>query len=126
MIFSEMIRSARHRAGLTQRQLADSSGISLRTITNYENARSLPRSERYYRKLEKALSLDPGCLDPLPTDLLPLCSQNSSHIRQIQELLIQFSQLMTDPSLNERDKELLMYGLWQVYWQARGIPHPFS
>ena len=26
----------------------------------------------------------------------------------------------------ERDKELLMYGLWQVYWQARGIPHPFS
>lgn len=43
MKFGEKIRMERKRAGLTQQDLADAVGVSLRTIANYERQGKLPK-----------------------------------------------------------------------------------
>ena len=51
MKFGEKIKELRTNKGLTQPQLAESLGLSLRTVKNYELGTSLPRTRDIYQKL---------------------------------------------------------------------------
>lgn len=44
MTFSDKIKVAREQAGLTQQQLADSTGVSKRTIASYESGGAIARA----------------------------------------------------------------------------------
>ena len=69
MTFSDKIKVAREQAGLTQQQLADSTGVSKRTIASYESGGAIARASTML-KLAKALNIsskylsDDSCLDP--------------------------------------------------------------
>lgn len=70
MTFSDKIKVAREQAGLTQQQLADSTGVSKRTIASYESGGAIARASTML-KLAKALNVsskylsDDSCLDPM-------------------------------------------------------------
>lgn len=70
MTFSDKIKVAREQAGLTQQQLADSTGVSKRTIASYESGGAIARASTML-KLAKALNIsskylsDDSCLDPM-------------------------------------------------------------
>ena len=51
MTFGERIRELRTQKGLTQPQLADSIGVSVRTVKSYELGTSLPKTRETYQKL---------------------------------------------------------------------------
>lgn len=51
------IKTARQRAGMTQRQLAQATGSSIRTIQDWENRRRIPRDVYVLRDMARAL----GC-----------------------------------------------------------------
>ena len=68
--FPEKVKEARSELGLTQKELAEQVGVSLRTITAYEKGDKLPRMSTML-KLAKALRVsvkflsDETCDDPI-------------------------------------------------------------
>ena len=68
--FSEKVADARNELGLTQTQLGNAVGVSLRSILDYEKGRKKPRPGTM-RRLAKALGVsvkflsDEDCLDPV-------------------------------------------------------------
>ena len=57
MEFSEKIKNARLAAGISQRELAEKTGLSKRTIQNYEMGARIPKSRDTYEILAKALGI---------------------------------------------------------------------
>lgn len=62
MEFYEKLKVARKRAGLTQAKLAKITGITTRTIQNYELGASTPRTLEVLAKLSEVLGLTPSSL----------------------------------------------------------------
>ncbi len=68
--FPEKVKEARNELGLSQTQLGDAVGVSLRTILSYEKGEKHPRTATLMR-LAKALKVsvkylsDDECMDPL-------------------------------------------------------------
>ena len=69
-VFAEKIKTARSELGMTQSELGEAAGVSLRTILDYEKGKKLPRQSTLLR-LAKALKVssrflsDDACGDPL-------------------------------------------------------------
>lgn len=63
MSFAEMLRTLRTKAGWTQEELADKSGVPLWTLRSYEIGRREP-SWRGFLDLCKGLGVDPHVFDP--------------------------------------------------------------
>lgn len=59
MSFGKHLQSLRERVGLSQSGLAEKSGISVKTLQNWEIDRALPRANAF-AKLAKALGIDIG------------------------------------------------------------------
>lgn len=69
LYFSEKLRYARANAGLSQKELADVCGISVRTISSYETGRCNPSSRVIVKmanalKVSKEYLLNDNCQDP--------------------------------------------------------------
>ena len=57
MTFADKVKIARAAQHLTQQELANQCGLSLRTIQNYELGARLPKSSRIYTVLAEALDI---------------------------------------------------------------------
>ena len=85
MTFSDKIKRARDVANLTQQELADSIGVSKRTIASYESQGAVPRRSTL-AKLARALKVsvkylsDDTCTDPL-TDI-----EEDDYVAEAREL----------------------------------------
>lgn len=64
--FAERLKSLRSDAGMTQKQLAEKSGIGLSVIARYETAGAFPRPKAI-EKLAAALGVLPSMLNVTPT-----------------------------------------------------------
>lgn len=65
------LRLARQRLALTLTKLANESGVSLRSLTNYENGKSAPNEESLI-KLAKALSVPSRFFEREPVETIPV------------------------------------------------------
>ena len=106
-LFAILVRHARIRAGLTQQQLADACGISLRTVTNYETGKSRPRSSDRCERLFAVLRIRP---DDLRGE-----SEGLSFLHE------EIAQIFSDSRISEYEKDLLMYRIHTAYWSSKGI-----
>jgi transcriptional regulator with XRE-family HTH domain len=64
---SERLRELRRRRGMSQSELAEQAGISLRTLARLESQSSRPCRTRTLARLARALGEDPAVLLPQPT-----------------------------------------------------------
>lgn len=62
MKFAEKVRTARLNMGYTQKQLAETAHVALRTIVSYEKGDSYPRKRETYAALAKALNVEKNYL----------------------------------------------------------------
>ena len=95
MKFGEKVRQARIAAHLSQQQLADRSGISLRTIQNYETGGRMPKQRDSYRRLASALHMEVSVLlDEQAEFVLAAGEEYGSHgSEQAQRLVEEISGL---------------------------------
>lgn len=121
MRFSQKVREARRQAGMTQRQLAEACGISLRTLTNYETGRSFPRSEEQLRRLAQALGIEESYLRAGEDISTLKWSKDSPCAKRAQGLIEDFTDLMYDDMCGEYEKDVLLCALQKIYWEAKGI-----
>ena len=121
MTFSEKIRNARTVRGLSQKDLAAATGITERTIQNYETGASLPKKRDTYARLASALGVSADMLmDENASFVLQASEQYGSRgRRQAEEVIRNFRVAAAGGELDDDDLEFIKEAMMQTYEDAK-------
>ena len=111
MKFGEKVRAARLAAKYSQRQLADMTGIALRTIQNYESGERLPKQKENYQLLATALDAD--------FVIKATEKYGARGNAQAERLVKEVSGLYAGGELAEEDMDAMMKAIQEAYWIAK-------
>lgn len=130
MTFSDKIKRARDVANLTQQELADSIGVSKRTIASYESQGAVPRRSTL-AKLARALKVsvkylsDDACTDPLTgieqddyvAEARALYGEKGA--RDMEGLLAANTALFAGGELSQEQKDAFFEAVTKAYFACR-------
>ena len=121
MNLSEKIKNARTAKQMSQSELAKATGISLRTIQNYETGARLPKSRSTYTKLADALGIDENALMDENTDFVLRATERygGRGARQAWDLVADFKLLAAGGEIEEEDMDEIMRAMQEAYWEAK-------
>ena len=121
MEFSEKIRNARIAKGWSQDELADHSGISRRTIQNYELGARLPKKRETYKVLAETLGIDESVLLDQNVDfvLRANAQYGSTAMKQALNLVEDVRALWAGGEMEEEDMDEIMRALQDAYWDVK-------
>lgn len=121
MKFGEKVRQARIAAHLSQQQLADRTGISLRTIQNYETGGRMPKQRDSYRRLAAALHMEESVLLDEQAEFVLAAGKEygSRGSEQAQRLIEEVSGLYAGGELCDEDMDAMMEAIQEAYWIAK-------
>ena len=113
MKFGEKLRDLRQRNGLTQAELAEKAGISLRT--------TYPKKREIYKVLADILDVDVNYLRNEDDEFITMAGQKYGYrgAKQAEELVAQIGGLFAGGELSESDKDAVMQSLQKAYWDAK-------
>lgn len=113
MEFNEKIRLLRKDAGLTQRQVAATIGVTARTYQNYEAGASRP-SGGVASRLAAALGVSTDALFGAPAAQAPEAPD-----RALCALLNEMQALFAGGRLREEDKKYVLDALTEAYFRSK-------
>ena len=121
MEFGEKIRNARLAKGMSQSDLAAASGISLRTIQNYELGARLPKKRDTYTHLAQALGInEDALLDENAAFVLRASSQYGRRgAKQALDMVSDIAAMWAGGEMEEEDMDAIMRALQEAYWEAK-------
>lgn len=121
MNFGEKIKNARLAKGFSQAELAKQSGISLRTIQNYELGARIPKSKDTYTRLADALGIDKEVLlDENAAFVIRANAQYGSRgAAQAWNLAADIGNLWAGGEIEDEDMDAIMQALQESYWAAK-------
>lgn len=121
MEFSEKIRNARRAKGWTQKDLAQASGMTLRTIQNYELGARLPKKRDTYLALAKALDINEEVLlDDSASFVLRANERYGSRgARQAWDMVADLAAMWSGGEMDEEDMDAIMQAMQEAYWEAK-------
>ena len=128
MTFGEKLKTARKKAGLTQKQLAENSLVALRTIANYESGERMPKKEETYMHLARALGITVESLKDKNTDFVVKAKQNygGKGSRQAEEIIRSFRVAAAGGELDDDDLDFIKEAMMQTYWDAKRYNQRFT
>ncbi len=115
-MFGNKIRELRQEHGLTQSELADICGVSLRSIQNYESEKLLPRDGRIYTRLAMFFGVSTDYL--FGTKRVSAETEDPAH-SEVDSILANVGSLFAGGELSEQDKDEVMRTINDLYWQAK-------
>lgn len=123
MTFGEKLRKARQAKGLSQAALADATGISLRTIQNYELDARMPKSRDTYSKLAGVLGVEEKAFLDDGTDFILEANvqYGSRGLNQAWGIVRDFQGLAAGGEIAEEDLDEVMRAIQDAYWDAKQI-----
>lgn len=121
MKFGEKLRDLRQENGLTQAELAEKAGISLRTISYYESGTTYPKNRNVYDTLAHILDVDVNYLRNEGDEFISSARQKYGYrgAKQAEEIVAEVTGLFAGGELSEEDKDAVMQALQQAYWDAK-------
>lgn len=121
MKFGEKLRDLRQENGLTQAELAEKAGISLRTISYYESGTTYPKNRNVYQTLADILNVDANYLRNEGNEFITLAKQKYGYrgAKQAEEIVAEVTGLFAGGELSEEDKDEIMQALQRAYWDAK-------
>lgn len=123
MTFGERIRELRTQKGLTQPQLADSIGVSVRTVKSYELGTSLPKTRETYQKLAEFFDVNINYLlakdEQFILDAGATYGPRGKHKQQAHALIAEVSGLFAGGGIAEEDMDEMMKAIQDAYWIAK-------
>ena len=121
MEFKDRLKARRHILGISQEELAKKSGVTGRTIQNYELGTRKPQNIETAQKL--ALALDTTVEYLLGNDGLLVTEAyergGARSARDINALVSEISGLFAGGEIAEDEKDGIMAALNQAYWMAK-------
>ena len=128
MKFGEKLKKLRLERNLSQKALADLSGITVRTIQNYETTDILPKRRDTYDMLARALGVEVSDLMGENEDFVLNASEKygSRGERQARAIIDQVGALYAGGELSEEDMDAFNRALQEAYWEAKAINQKFT
>ena len=121
MSFGKKLKQLREEKGLTQTELAEALGTSLKTISNYEVKGTRPRRMDMFEKIAKYFDVDINYL--LTEESSFVISANSKYgyhgAKDAENLLSSMTGLFAGGELPEEDKDALFKAIQEAYWEAK-------
>ncbi len=121
MNFGEKVKTLRKEKGLTQTELGQEIGVSLRTIISYETGKSHPKKRDVYTKLAEFFNIDQEYLLTEDEEFITEAKEKygSRGGKQASELVAEIGGLFAGGELSESDKDAIMRSLQEAYWNAK-------
>ena len=121
MTFGEKVRAARIAAGYSQREVAEMTGLSLRTIQNYESGGRLPKQRESYTLMSRALNVPIQTLldDGAAFDRQSREEYAGGAASEARRLVDEVSVLYAGGDLCEEDMDAMMRAIQDAYWIAK-------
>ncbi|MBR6706861.1 MAG: helix-turn-helix transcriptional regulator [Clostridia bacterium] len=121
MTFGEKVRAARLAAGYSQRDVSEMTGLSLRTIQNYESGERLPKQRESYTLMSRALNVPiQTLLDENADFSLETQDEHVSRAAgEARRLVDEVSVLYAGGDLCEEDMDAMMRAIQDAYWIAK-------
>lgn len=121
MKFGEKVRLLRNEKKLSQTELGELCGLSLRTIRNYEVDGRYPKQREGYTKLATALGCEVNYLLSEDDEFILQAKQTYGYkgARDAEDLVADVSALFAGGQLSENDKDAVMRALQDAYWMAK-------
>lgn len=117
-MFSKRLKALRQMSGLTQKELADEIGLTLRTIQNYELGLSMPKSKSTVARISEFFQVPVSSLFEAD-DFYVMDAQEKGGTKASSEmriLLSDMSALFAGGTLSDEDKDMVMKTLNDLYW----------
>ena len=115
MEFSEKLRALRQRRNLTQAQVADAVGISLRTYKGYELGQSRPRYRKILQRIATLYGVHVNDL-LLEDNDIPESANGEADAR---DLILKAQSLFAGGHLSDEDKDAVFLALTEAYHLSR-------
>ena len=121
MDFAEKLKYKRARSKLTQSELAEMVGVSLRTIQNYEGGSSLPKQQEIYDKLAQALNTDVNYFLTRGDSFVSKAGEDFGYrgMKDAEDLVTSAKALFAGGSISEEDKETVLLALQEAFFEAK-------
>lgn len=121
MKFGEKIRNARIAKNISQSDLAKATGISLRTVQNYELGARMPKKRDTYAILAEALGINEDILlDENASFVLRASEQyGSKGARQAFDMVSDIAAMWAGGEMAEEDMDAIMQAMQDAYWEAK-------
>ena len=128
MTFAEKLKTARKKAGLTQKELARESRLSLRTIVNYENGDRMPKQEKSYQQLARVLGITAESLKDENSDFIVEAENQygGKGRKQAEEIIRSFRVATAGGELDDDDLDFIKEAMMQTYWDAKRYNQRFA
>ena len=121
MKFGEKLRELRKEKDMTQAQLAEKAGLSLRTMVSYEKGTCYPKRRETYKVLADVLGTNETYLrnedEEFVADAAERYGRNGR--RQAQTIVSEVGALFAGGELSDKDKDAVMQALQKAYWDAK-------
>ncbi|KNY27705.1 MULTISPECIES: helix-turn-helix domain-containing protein [Clostridia] len=121
MLFGDKIKELRTSAGMSQQELANKAGLSLRSIQNYESNQRYPKDVAILNKLCKALNTTIEELMKEEDNFIQEASEKygTRGKKDAQKLVDELGGLFAGGELNEEDKDKVFRAITEMYWRAK-------
>lgn len=117
MELNDKIKALRARKGLTQKALSELTGISIRTIINYETYGKDPKNRKALEALAKALDVD---VSYLAQDKKECALSNDDRISEETKtslLLYDATSFISNTNISDKQKEHFVLSINEAYWK---------
>ena len=121
MLFGDKIKELRTSAGMSQQELANKAGLSLRSIQNYESNQRYPKDVAILNKLCKALNTTIEELMKEEDNFIQEASEKygTRGKKDAQKLVDEIGGLFAGGELNEEDKDKVFRAITEMYWRVK-------
>lgn len=121
MSFGKKLRDLREAKHLTQQELADQVGVSLKTISRYETNESHPRYRKIYDKLAEVLDTTHDYLVTDEEDFILNARElyGSKGANDAREIVDGVIGLMAGGEVPEEDKKAILDAIQEAYYMAK-------
>lgn len=121
MNLGEKIRNARIAKRMSQTELAEQAGVSMRTIQNYESGFRRPKSRDTYDKLAAALGIDVRILLDDNAEFILQAGEKYGPrgAKQAWDLVDDIRTMWAGGHMEDEDMDAIMQALQEAYWDAK-------
>lgn len=123
MEFGIKLKNQRTERGISQQTLAEKSGISLRTIQNYESGQRHPANINIVKSIASALDVSVEyLLDDKSRYIIDAAEKGGENAAaDIDRLLSDIQALFAGGTLSQSDKDKVMRAVNEIYWETKDV-----
>ena len=121
MLFGEKVKQLRKEKGLTQTELAEAVGVTLRTVQNYEGKNLFPKNQDVVNKLCRVLDTTPDYLISDNDIFINEANEKygSRGRKSAEKVISEVSAFFFGGELPEEDRDNVMQAIQEAYWRSK-------